>query len=325
MKLGILVSGGDAPGLNAVIYGAYSGAKAAGARLFGIAGGFKGVPEGRVTELKGLRPELVQAPGSILATGRHEAFREKTARLEVLKALKEYGLSGIVVAGGNGSLTGARLLAEWGYPVIGVPATVDGDVFATEEAVGFSTGVQAVANAIAALHSTSAAYPGRVFLLETLGGKRGYLALMAGIAAAADFIVIPETGPTTGSVAEKVGELLAENRSAVGVVCEGADSGWKGGDQNYITVLGERILEKTGVRARYSVAGYGLRGERPVAFDCGFGYWCGRSAAEALLAGESGLMTGTAGGSRGLFPLDPAAKGFDIETWMSVARRNGQL
>jgi len=321
MKLGVLVSGGDAPGINAVLYHAWRAAAKGGAALVGFHGGFQGILDSCMQPLEALDSSLVSSAGSLLSTGRCEAFREEPARRRVCDALRKNGLDGLVVIGGNGSLTGARLLGELGFPVIGVPATVDGDVFSTETAVGFATAVQSVSSSLSALHNTAAAYPGRIFLLETLGGKKGYLALMSGLASAADMIVIPETHPTAALVAEKADRVLRQRGSVIGVVCEGADPAWKNGDQNCIRMYGESIQEKTGVRVRYSVAGYGLRGEAPVCEDRLFGSWCGHTAVEALLAGKSGQITGRIHGEYRLVQNDPGAGGFQQAHWLATARQ----
>ncbi len=320
MKLGILVSGGDSPGINAVIYGAFEAASRLNVDLVGITGGFKGILDKNFVKLKGLNAELIQAAGSILPTGRFNDFKEESVRAKVIQVLKDEKIDGLVVVGGNGSLAGAQDLDDMGFPVIGVPATVDGDVFATQNAVGFATAVQVATESLHALHSTSAAYPGRIFLLETLGGKKGYLALVAGLAAGADIIVLPETASDQNTIAEKVKDILAEKGSVVGVVCEGASPTWCGGDQNYITELGLVIEKATGVRVRYSVMGYGLRGEKPVYEDCLLGRWCGNAAVAALSQGKSGLIAGEKSAEKCLLPLDKNTGGFPVEYWLDLAK-----
>ncbi len=320
MKLGVLVSGGDAPGINAALYSAWKTAAAAGAELWGVNDGFGGILEERFGRFAALDPCLIAQAGSILPTGRLESFLDESVRRQAVQKLKAAGFGGLMVIGGNGSMRAAGLLADLGFPTIGLPATVDGDVYATQNSVGFMTAVQAVSEEVAALHATAYAYPGRVFLLESLGGKSGLLALTASLSAGADFAVIPEAEAAPAAVALKVETVLSDRHSAVGVVCEGAMNTWKNGDQNCVEMYAEAILRQTGVRARFGIVGYGLRGKKPLAADAFLGGALARLAIGGLLKGQSGLIAGEKDGACALLKNDPACEGIPMRRLMEQAR-----
>lgn len=325
MKIGILMSGGDAPGMNSIIYAAWRCARQAGVELCFIEKGYQGILDQQTVTFSPFDSRISSMPGCVVKTGRCAEFHEKSTRSIAISNLHKMGIDGLIVCGGNGSLTGARLLSDEGFPTVGIPVTVDGDVFSTDTAIGMATAVQAVVTEIAALQSTADVYPGRIFLLETLGGKKGYIALLAGLAANADLIVIPETANDPDTVAQKVKSILGKRGSCIGVICEGALPNWKNGDQNSISIYGNAITEATGIRTRYSIIGYGLRGYSPVWEDCLLGSVFASLAVEALLSGKSGLIAGRKEGHEGLYLNDPTSLGFDVKRWINLAIKTGLL
>ena len=319
------MSGGDAPGMNAVLHSIWQTCMAKKIGLCCFHRGFQGILDRDIASLESPGNVLLTSASSILRTGRCMGFHKKDVRQDAVKILREMGIDGLIVCGGNGSLRGAKDLADEGFPTVGIPVTIDGDIFSSESSIGLATAVQAVSTELTALRHTADAYPGRIFLLEALGGKRGTLALLAGLAADADMIVIPEADTAVDKVVLKVQAVLNHRGSCIGVVCEGALPGWESGDQNSIEQYGLAILKATSIRVRYTMAGYGLRGLSPTAEDCLFAITCGTLAVQALADGKSSLIAGKKNGQYKLLPNDSNLNNSSDITWIALADKLGKL
>jgi 6-phosphofructokinase 1 len=290
-KLGILTSGGDAPGTNACIRAVVRTALAHNLEVLGIRRGYIGLMEGEMDHVYGrFVGGISHRGGTILQTARTEEFKTAEGQQEALRNLEKYEVDVLAIIGGDGSLKGALRLHEAGFPVVGVPATIDNDVPFTDMALGVDTAMNTALRAIDKIKDTATSHR-RAFLVETMGRDSGYLALMVGMASCAEAIAIPEV-PTTCE------ELLALMKDAhskgkahfIIVVAEGAEPDCGTIDQ----YLKERE-EELGFGVRVSILGYIQRGGSPTAFDRLLGTRLGVAAVQQLVQGNYGKMVGLIG------------------------------
>ncbi|TAK99687.1 MAG: ATP-dependent 6-phosphofructokinase [Rhodospirillaceae bacterium] len=332
--LGILTSGGDCAGLNAVIRAATDAAVGRGWRVLGLRNGHLGLlanpPDILPLTADAVRGDLLRAGGTILGTttkGDPFAFpdadgtkRDRSA--EVLAAIRALGLDAIVVIGGDGSMRlFDRLLTPAGIPWVGVPKTIDNDVPGTEFAVGFFTAVEVVGQALDRLASTAASHR-RIMVTEVMGRDSGYLALFGGIAGGADAILMPEFAYDLDAVAAHVRRVTHDRPSPVlVVVAEGIkrpaeERRLKGSVGTAIT---EGLQSRTGFDARCTVLGHVQRGGSPVMFDRLLGSAFGARAVHVLAAGESSRMVAWRGGLVTDIPMT------EVTTGPSFVRADSQL
>jgi 6-phosphofructokinase 1 len=299
--LGILTSGGDAPGMNSCIRAVVRTALAGEARVLGISSGFDGLINGDFHPL-GARDVggILQRGGTILQTRRSELFREMRGQREAIRRMNEAGMDGLVVIGGDGSLRGAHALAQQGVRVVGVPASIDNDIFGTNMAIGVDTALNTIMEAVDKLRDTASSHA-RAFIIETMGRASGYLAVMAGIVCGAEIVLIPEVPVSVEEVAVAVEDAYKRGKThAIIVVAEGANIG--------ATELAESLDEMdVGFKTRVTILGHIQRGGRPTAFDRLLAARLGTKAAQALLAGKTDAMVGLQGREVELIPLEKVA------------------
>lgn len=276
--LGVLTSGGDAPGMNAAVWATCESATRRGWRVLGVLEGFRGLLERRCRELV---PDAVlpwgRRGGTLLGTSRLPDFEPKMPELEA--ALVELGIDQLLIYGGDGSVHAARLLAER-RPVIAVPATIDNDVSGSDASIGFATAIDTGLSLIDGIRDSAEALP-RTFALETLGGETGYLAAAVAEAGAADILLVPEAPMEVRALIEQVRALLARRGYAVIVASEG-----------YHDLEGalRELSEATEMRVRLSRLGHSQRGGRPNAADRRLAHAFARAGVSHLAAGRSGQL-----------------------------------
>ena len=320
MKVGILVSGGDAPGINSVIYATWVEALKNDISLVGIQGGYNGIFRRTFMKLSYLPSETSTAAGCLLTTGRSAEFMNQEKRKEAMSILHHENIDALIVIGGNGSLSGAALFNKEGFPAVGIPATIDGDISGTEKTLGFSSAIQEIVQDIRALQATASAYPGRLFLIEVLGGKSGSLTLTAGLAANADLILVPELPHTYEDAGiAAAAKLKAGSKSLIAVICEGSSDSWESGQQGCCFKYGREINKKTGIRPRYTMTGYGLRGVLPDAFDCLLGKQFAHLIVNALQTRSWGTMSAIQNGHPKLHPITLNCQGLPLDTELELA------
>ena len=223
-RIGVLTSGGDAPGMNPCIRAVARTALFNGCQVYGIREGFVGLLAG---DMAPLEPRdvggIIQRGGTMLGTARSDEFYEEKGQLAAVRMLNENAIDALVIIGGDGSMRGARALADKGVQVTGIPGSIDNDMWGTNMSIGVDTALNTLCDAIDKLRDTASSHR-RAFLIETMGRKCGYLAVMAGVIGGAEVILIPEVEMTIAEVAEKVeGAYKRGKTHSIIVVSEGAN------------------------------------------------------------------------------------------------------
>ncbi len=298
LTIGIITSGGDAPGMNSCIRAVAREAAANNARVIGVNNGYDGLINGDFQSL-GARDVggILQRGGTVLQTRRSEAFRERSGQQKAIGKMKEAGINALVIIGGDGSLNGAHALACEGIPVVGVPASIDNDIWGTNMAIGVDTAMNTIMEAVDKLRDTASSH-GRTFVVETMGRGCGYLAVMAGIVCGAEMVLIPEVPVTMEEVVEALDSAYRREKTyAIIVVAEGASIR----TSELVRVLNEK---RVGFETRVTILGHIQRGGSPTAFDRMLAARMGTKAIEALLAGQTDVMTGLQGRDIELVPLE---------------------
>ena len=207
-KIGVLTSGGDAPGMNAAVRAVVRTGIANGIEIIGVMEGFNGLTEGLFKQLNARDvSNILQRGGTILRSARSEIFRTSKGRKQAFENIKKEGLEGLIIIGGNGSFTGASVFnSEYSVPYIGIPGTIDNDLFGTDITLGFDTACNTVIEVVDRIKDTAASH-NRLFFIEVMGRDSGYIALTTGIATGAEEILLPET-------ATNVDQLIARLEAA---------------------------------------------------------------------------------------------------------------
>jgi len=287
-RIGVLTSGGDAPGMNAALRAVVRTAVHDGLTVFGIYRGYQGLIEGDLAEF-GPRSvaNVIQRGGTVLRTARSEEFYEAPGRAKAAEVLRAHGIEGLVVIGGDGSFRGAEALhREHGVKVVGIPATIDNDIAGTDVSIGFNTALDVALDAVDRLRDTAASHD-RLFLVEVMGRRAGHIALHVGVAGGAEAILVPEVPMPLERVVDLVRDADARGKtSSIIVVAEGA---YGGGAR----VVEQALRERAGYEVRTVILGHTQRGGSPVTRDRVLASRLGFHAVRALLAGDEAVMVGT--------------------------------
>ncbi len=299
-RIGVLTSGGDGPGLNPCIRAVTRMALGYGLEVMGIERGYAGLIDGEMISLDARSVGgIIGRGGTFLGTARAPEFKTPQGQREALRSLNRHGIEGLVVIGGNGSLIGACALHRLGFPVVGVPATIDNDVVGTDIAIGVDTTLNTILDAIDKIKDTASSHQ-RAFLVETMGRESGYLALMGGIAGGTELILIPEVETTLEEVAQGLMDAYVRGKAhCIVVVAEG----YKPGTQAVAAYLKER-QEELGFEVRVTVLGHIQRGGAPLAFDRLLATRLGAAAVRELQKGNHGHLVGLLGNQIVLTPLE---------------------
>ncbi len=279
-RIGVLTSGGDAPGMNAAIRAVVRKAIYHGLEVVGIRYGFSGLIQQAFEQMElGSVADTIHRGGTVLRTARSDAFLTEAGQAAAVHNLHQAGIEGLVVIGGGGSLRGADVLQRNGICTVGVPATIDNDIGGSERTIGFDTAVNTAVAAIDRIRDTATSHD-RTYVIEVMGNMSGQIALVAGLAAGAESIVVPEQLITNEEICQRLqrGQRRAKLHSII-VVCEGAGRGYAGADY---------IRKCLGVETRVTVLGHVQRGGSPTAFDRILASKMGAKAVDLLLAGRGG-------------------------------------
>ncbi|MBI3649633.1 MAG: 6-phosphofructokinase [Acidobacteria bacterium] len=322
--IGILTGGGDCPGLNAVIRAVVRRAMQEKIAIMGIFSGWRGLIDGNIKPLTRYSVAGIQYKGgTILGTSRCNPFDDPEGLQKIRDNWKKYGLSSLIVVGGNGTLScSMRMWKHEGYPLVGVPKTIDNDIMGTDYTFGFDTAVSIATDAIDRLHTTAEANH-RVMIVEVMGRHTGWIATQAGIAGGADIILIPEKPFRISEVCDLLRKRKAVGRNfSIVVVAEDARPH---PDEDYLTaeqrdrvyneehlggigaIVGRWIEDRVSLSSRVTVLGYIQRGGSPTAFDRVLATRLGVHAVEMVLRGEFGRMAGMRGVDMVSVPLEEVA------------------
>ncbi|SIS51675.1 6-phosphofructokinase [Salimicrobium flavidum] len=283
-RIGVLTSGGDAPGMNAAIRSVVRKAIYHGMEVYGINYGFQGLIEEDIRKMElGSVGDIIQRGGTMLYSARCEEFKTEEGQLKGIETLEKFGIEGLVVIGGDGSFMGAKKLTEKGYPCIGVPGTIDNDIPGTDFTIGFDTALNTVSEAIDKIRDTATSHE-RTYIIEVMGRDAGDLALWAGLADGAESVLIPEAEDTIEDVTDRLkrGRERGKRHSII-IVAEGYGSGVE---------FAKEIEEKVDLETRVTVLGHTQRGGSPSASDRVLGSRLGAAAVDLLLKGSAGRMVG---------------------------------
>ncbi|MBM6963643.1 6-phosphofructokinase [Phocaeicola plebeius] len=286
--IGILTSGGDAPGMNAAIRAVTRSAIYNGLQVKGIYRGYKGLITGEIKEFKTENvSNIIQLGGTILKTARCQEFRTPEGRQIAYETMKREGIDALVIIGGDGSLTGARLLAqEFDVPCIGLPGTIDNDLYGTDTTIGYDTALNTILDAVDKIRDTATSHE-RLFFVEVMGRDAGFLALNGAIAAGAEAAIIPEFNTEVDQLEEFINNGFRKSKSSSIVLV--AESEITGGAMHYA----ERVKnEYPQYDVRVTILGHLQRGGRPTAHDRIIASRMGVASIQALMEGQRNVMIG---------------------------------
>lgn len=285
-SIGILTSGGDAPGMNAAIRAVTRSSIFAGWKVYGIFRGWEGLIHGDIKEFSSESvSNIIQRGGTILKTARSDAFRTVEGRAEAIKNLEKFGINALVVIGGNGSLAGAQEIAREGdIPVIGLPGTIDNDLYGTDSTIGYDTAMNTIVECVDKIRDTATSHD-RIFFVEVMGRDAGFLAQNSAIAAGAEAAIIPEANTNVDQLASFIERGIRKSKNSSIVIVSEKD----GGAMHYA----ERVRkEYPQYDVRVSILGHLQRGGKPTAYDRILASRMGVAAIDALNEGQRNVMIG---------------------------------
>lgn len=306
-RIGVLTSGGDGPGLNPCIRAVVRTALGMGMSVMGIRRGYSGLIGGEIEEMTARSVGgIIGRGGTILGTSRSPEFATPQGQLDAMRNLNRFSIEGLVVVGGNGSLTGALKLHERGVKVVGLPGTIDNDLGGSDTTIGVDTTLNTILDAIDKIKDTASSHQ-RAFLVETMGRDCGYLAIMSSIAGGAEMALIPERVASLEDVSTTLKEAYIRGKThCIIVVAEG----WRPGITALEAFLNSQKAE-LGFEVRTIVLGHIQRGGSPSSYDRILATRLGAGAVEALSEGDSGVMVGWVGGGIARTPLAEVLKPSD--------------
>lgn len=297
-RIAVMTSGGDAPGMNAAIRAVVRAGIAHNLEVYGIRAAYAGLLAGDFERLTSREVSgILQRGGTILQTARNEEFKTKQGQRKALRRINEHQIDGMVVIGGDGSLRGAMALHNLGVPVVGVPASIDNDIYGTDMSIGVDTALNTILDALDRLRDTATSH-NRCFIIEVMGRNCGYLALMGGILGGAEVVITPERHLSMEEVAQELQEAYVHGKAhAIAIIAEGAPY--------HVTELADFLKkQEVGFEIRLTILGHIQRGGGPTAFDRLLATRLGVEAVKRLVAGETGVMIGRTGRGQVTVPFE---------------------
>ncbi len=309
-RIGVLTSGGDAPGMNAAVRAIVRKAIHYGIEIYGVHRGFMGLINSDFIKLDiSSVGDIIHRGGTALLTARCDEFKTEEGQKKALKNLEAFGIEGIIVIGGDGSLRGANALSKLGIPTIGIPATIDNDIAFTDNCIGFDTAANTVVDALNKVRDTATSHE-RTFIIEVMGRRAGHLALYTGLASGAETILVPEIPFDLNAVCDKIekGYIRGKLHSII-VVAEGAANSME---------VGKVIQEKTGLETRVIILGHLQRGGNPSAYDRILASRFGGKAVDLIIQNTKDKMLGLINGELVITDIEKvlsATKPLDMELY----------
>ncbi len=287
-RIGVMTSGGDCPGMNAAIRSVVRTGIAHNLEVYGIEQGYKGLIDGKLKLLESKDvANMIQRGGTFLKSARCPEFKTEAGQQAAIDQLEKFGIEGLVVIGGDGSLTGARVLHEkYGIKVVGLPGSIDNDIFGTSISIGVDTALNTICRAVDMINETASSHD-RTFIIEVMGRNCGYLALMSAIATGAEAAIVPEVPYNIESIINKIKTRYIEGKSrSIVIVAEGAGNAYD---------IGKAFQLIGGFDTRITVLGHLQRGGAPSVFDRTLATRLGSGAVKGLMEGRTGVMAGLGG------------------------------
>jgi 6-phosphofructokinase 1 len=302
-RIGVLTSGGDAPGMNAAIRAVVRGGIHYGLEVYGIRRGYQGMIEGDIIPLDSAAVSgTIQKGGTILQTARCKEFMTYEGRKKAYDCLVSFGIHAVIVIGGDGSFTGASIMSkEFDIPFIGIPGTIDNDLYGTDYTIGYDTAVNTVVEAVDKIRDTASSH-GRIFFVEVMGKEAGYVALRSGIACGAEGILVPEEKGQVEKLKVYLDTRGRLKKSSIILVAEGEEYGGAMG----ISKIFRDLFPEFDIRT--TILGHIQRGGSPSAFDRVTASRMGVAAIEALLDDQKSIMIGMVNNEMVHVPLNKTVK-----------------
>lgn len=301
-RIAVFTSGGDAPGMNAGIRAVVRAAIYYEVEVYGVYHGFQGMIDGEFSKMESHSvSNILQHGGTMLKSARSEDFRTKAGRKLAYNNLKAKGIEGIVAIGGDGTFTGANIFhKEYGIPIIGIPGTIDNDIFGTDKTIGFDTAVNTTLDAIDKIRDTADSH-GRIFFIEVMGRDSGYIAIQSAIGGGAESVILPEKNATAQDVVNNLQDGIRRDKSfSIVVVAEKDDPG-------YAVELANAVKKTiTNKDIRVTILGHIQRGGSPTSTDRTLASRLGLGAIEGLLDGKKDVMAGIVNDKLTYTPLQDA-------------------
>ena len=305
-KIGVLTSGGDAPGMNAAVRAVVRSSVYNNIECFGIYKGYQGMIEGSIKKLNARSVNnIINKGGTVLKTARCQEFYSKEGRQKAFNKIKEYEIDALVIIGGDGSFTGAILFTkEHNIPIIGIPGTIDNDISGTSFTIGFDTALNTVVESIDKIRDTAISH-NRLFIVEVMGRDAGHIALNAGIGAGAEEILIPEENMGLERLLESLKKSQKSGKSSsIVMIAEGDKTG-----KNVFEIASYVENNMPEYEVRVSVLGHIQRGGAPSCFDRVLASRMGVHAVDSLISGTYNVMIGIKDDIMVISPLEEAIKG----------------
>ena len=305
-KIGVLTSGGDAPGMNAAVRSVVRSCVYNNVKITGILFGYQGIIDNKMKPMDARSVNnIINKGGTILKTARCEEFRSENGRKKAYDNIKKNQIDALVVIGGDGTFTGSMIFQkEFSIPIIGIPGTIDNDIYGTQFTIGYDTALNTVINAIDKIRDTAISH-NRLFFVEVMGRDAGHIALNAGIGAGAEEILVPEANMGLERLLDSLKRSEKSGKSSsIVVVAEGDKTG-----KNVFEIASYIEKNMPEYEVRVSVMGHMQRGGSPSCFDRVLASRMGVYAVEKLLSGESNSMIGIMNNEMTLCPLEKAIKG----------------
>jgi 6-phosphofructokinase 1 len=301
-NIGVLTSGGDAPGMNAAIRAVVRAGLYYDLQVTGIMRGYEGMINGEFIAMNRKSvANIIQRGGTVLKTFRSEGFRTEEGRARAYEQLQKCSIDAVVVIGGEGSFTGAQVFGrEYNVPIMGLPGTIDNDLIGTDFTIGYDTAINTVIDAVDKIRDTAESHD-RLFIVEVMGRDSGLIALRSGIGAGAEAILIPESKTDTENLFRRLEEGRKDKSSKIIIVAEGDEEG----GFEIASLIKERFPNYD---TRLSILGHIQRGGRPSCMDRVLASRVGVAAVEALLKGRKGEMVGVVNGNIHYTPFHNAIK-----------------
>jgi 6-phosphofructokinase 1 len=327
-NIAVMTGGGDCPGLNAAIRAVVLSGSRYDLEIMGVRNGWKGLIECDMVSLTDASVSgIISWGGTILGTSRTNPLKDPADWEKIQKNIREAGIDALVVIGGDGTLSAAYDVSQKGVPLVGIPKTIDNDIYGTDLSIGFDTAVSVVTEAIDRLYTTAESHH-RIMVVEVMGRTAGWIALMAGMAGGADTILIPEIRFTMDDVCRDLrARYIAGKKFSIVVIAEGAHhediAGMEVpecirdecGHEKFVgvgNILGKELELRLGIETRVTVPGHVQRGGTPTAFDRVLASRFGISAVEQIVAGNFGRMVALKGNRIGTVPLKETASRINL-------------